>query len=168
MNKLTNKEAYEIIRDNTNWAWVYPQDVKFKYGWIFHRTRDCLDGEYHKCKEPIDCYAIDSLYSYEHTGCQLENLCKRRFNMVNRSHMIRQLIIDSIEKENTIKKINKENNNQNYLSYEEYSLVYSVLKDSLKAIFEKEKVDEILKKLYYISILDYKQLNIFENNESHN
>jgi len=71
--KLTNKEAYEIIRDNTNWAWVYPQDVKFKYGWIFHRTRDCLDGEYHKCKEPIDCYAIDSLYSYEHTGYQIEN-----------------------------------------------------------------------------------------------
>tara|TARA_B100001093_G_scaffold359577_1_gene344266 strand:- start:259 stop:723 length:465 start_codon:yes stop_codon:yes gene_type:complete len=70
--KLTNKEAYEIIRDNTSWAWVYPQDVKFKYGWIFHRTRDCLDGEYHKCKEPIDCYAIDSLYSYEHTGYQIE------------------------------------------------------------------------------------------------
>ena len=72
MKKLTNKDAYEIIRDNTNWAWVYPQDVKFKYGWIFHRTRDCLDGEYHKCKEPIDCYAIDSLYSYEHTGYQIE------------------------------------------------------------------------------------------------
>ena len=30
--------------------------------------------------------------------------------MVNRSHMIRQLIIDSIEKENTIKDIKKENN----------------------------------------------------------
>ena len=72
MNKLTNKEAYEIICSNTNWAWVYPQDVKFKYGWIFHRTRDCLNGEYHKCKEPIDCYAIDSLYSYEHTGYQIE------------------------------------------------------------------------------------------------
>ena len=95
----------------------------------------------------------------------LERQCKRRFNMVNRSHMIRQLIIDSIEKENTIKEINKDNNNENYLSYEEYSLVYGVLKDSLKAIFEKEKVDEILKKLYYISLLDYKQLNIFENNE---
>ena len=49
MKKLTNKDAYEIIRDNTNWAWVFPQDVKFKYGWIFHRTRDCLVGEYHKC-----------------------------------------------------------------------------------------------------------------------
>ena len=73
MNKLTNKKAYEIIRDNTNWAWIFPQDVKFKYGWIFHRTRDCLDGEYHKCRKPIDCYATDSLYSYEHTGCQLEN-----------------------------------------------------------------------------------------------
>tara|TARA_B100000963_G_C22428737_1_gene581103 strand:- start:427 stop:798 length:372 start_codon:yes stop_codon:yes gene_type:complete len=95
----------------------------------------------------------------------LERQCKRRFNMINRSHMIRQLIIDSIEKENTIKEINKENNNDNYLSYEEYSLVYSVLKDSLKGILEKEKVEEILKKLYYISILDYKQLNIFENNE---
>jgi len=73
MNKLTNKQAYEIIRDNTNWAWVFPQDVKFKYGWIFHRTRDCLDGEYHKGKDAIDCYAIDSLYSYEHTGYQIEN-----------------------------------------------------------------------------------------------
>ena len=72
MNKLTNKQAYEIIRDNTNWAWVFPQDVKFKYGWIFHRTRDCLDGEYHKGKDAIDCYAIDSLYSYEHTGYSLE------------------------------------------------------------------------------------------------
>mgnify|MGYP003133000815 FL=1 len=71
-NKLTNKEAYEIISNNTNWAWVYPQDVKFKYGWIFHRTRDCLDGEYHKCRKPIDCYATDSLYSYEHTGYQIE------------------------------------------------------------------------------------------------
>ena len=95
----------------------------------------------------------------------LERQCKRRFNMINRSHMIRQLILDSIKKENTIKEINKENNNDNYLSYEEYSLVYSVLKDSYKAILEKEKVKEILKKLYYISILDYKQLNIFENNE---
>ena len=72
MNKLTNKQAYEIIRDNTSWAWVFPQDVKFKYGWIFHRTRDCLDGEYHKCKEPIDCYATFKLYSYEHTGFVLE------------------------------------------------------------------------------------------------
>ena len=72
MKKLTNKEAYEIIRDNTNWAWVFPQDVKFKYGWIFHRTRDCLDGEFHKCQKPIDCYAIDNLYSYEHTGYSLE------------------------------------------------------------------------------------------------
>mgnify|MGYP001203167658 CR=1 FL=1 len=70
--QLTNKEAYEIIRDNTSWAYVYPQDVKFKYGWIFHRTRSCYDGEYHECKEPIECYAIDSLYSYEHTGYQIE------------------------------------------------------------------------------------------------
>jgi len=95
----------------------------------------------------------------------LENLCKRRFNMVNRSHMIRELIINSLERENTIKEIKKEDNDKNYLTFEEYSLVYSVLKDSLKAILEKEKVQEILKKLYYISILDYKQLNIFENIE---
>ena len=72
MKKLTNKEAYEIIRDNTNWACVFPQDVKFKYGWIFHRTRDCCTGKFHSCKEPIDMYAIDSLYSYEHTGYQIE------------------------------------------------------------------------------------------------
>ena len=70
--QLTNKEAYEIIRDNTSWAYVYPQDVKFKYGWIFHRTRSCYDGKYYECKEPIECYAIDSLYSYEHTGYQIE------------------------------------------------------------------------------------------------
>tara|TARA_R100001591_G_scaffold4731_1_gene10841 strand:+ start:116 stop:487 length:372 start_codon:yes stop_codon:yes gene_type:complete len=95
----------------------------------------------------------------------LENLCKRRFNMVNRSHMIRELIINSLERENTIKGIEKEDNDKNYLSYEEYSLVYSVLKDSIKAILEKEKVEEILKKLYYVSILDYKQLNIFKNIE---
>ena len=72
MNKLTNKQAYKIIRDNTNWAWVFPQDVKFKYGWIFHRTRDCCTGKFHSCKEPIDMYAIDSLYSYEHTGYPIE------------------------------------------------------------------------------------------------
>ena len=95
----------------------------------------------------------------------LENLCKKRFNMVNRSHMIRELIINSLERENTIKGIEKEDNDKNYLSYEEYSLVYSVLKDSIKAILEKEKVEEILKKLYYVSILDYKQLNIFKNIE---
>ena len=53
---------------------------------------------------------------------------------------------------------------ENYLSFEEYTLIHSVLSDSVKAITEKEKVTEILKKLYYISILDYKQLNIFENN----
>ena len=93
----------------------------------------------------------------------LEKESKKRFNMVNRSHMIRQLIIDSIEKEKTIKDIKKEDN-ENYLNFEEYSLIYSVLSDSLKAITEKEKVTRILKKLYYISILDYKQLNIFENN----
>ena len=92
----------------------------------------------------------------------IDKECKKRFNMINRSHMIRQLIIDSIEKENTIKDFKIEDN-KNYLSFEEYSLIHSVLSDSVKAITEKEKVEEILKKLYYISILDYKQLNIFEN-----
>ena len=48
MNKLTNKQAYEIIRDNTNWAWVYPQDVKFKYFGYSIELEHCLDGEYHK------------------------------------------------------------------------------------------------------------------------
>tara|TARA_R100001443_G_scaffold22116_2_gene34290 strand:- start:647 stop:1027 length:381 start_codon:yes stop_codon:yes gene_type:complete len=95
----------------------------------------------------------------------LERQCERRFNMINRSHILRQLIIDSIEKENTIKEIKKKNTDENYLSYEEYSFIYSVLKESVQAILKKEKVNEILKKLYYISILDYKQLNIFENNE---
>ena len=95
----------------------------------------------------------------------IDKECKKRFNMVNKSHMIRQLIIDNIEKENTIKDLSKEDN-KNYLSFEEYSLIHSVLSDSVKAITEKEKVTEVLKKLYYISILDYKQLNIFENNES--
>jgi hypothetical protein len=70
--KLTHKEAYEIVRDNTTWMWVFKQDVKFKYGWIFHRTRDCNTMEYHKCKKPIDCYAIDSLYSYQHVGYSIE------------------------------------------------------------------------------------------------
>ncbi len=70
--KLTHKQAYEIVRDNTTWTWVYPQDVKFKYGWIFHRTRDCWDGKYHTCKEPIDCYHIGDLYSYEHRGYSIE------------------------------------------------------------------------------------------------
>ena len=37
----------------------------------------------------------------------LENLCKKRFNMINRSHMIRELIINSLERENTIKGIEK-------------------------------------------------------------
>ena len=92
----------------------------------------------------------------------LEKQCKKRFNMVNRSHMIRELIIDSIEKESTIKNI-KDDDNKNYLTFEEYSFIYNILNDSLKAITEKEKVTEVLKKLYYISILDYKQLNIFGN-----
>ena len=92
----------------------------------------------------------------------LERQSKKLFNMVNRSHMIRELIIDSIEKESTIKNI-KDDDNKNYLTFEEYSLIHNVLSDSLKAITEEEKVTEVLKKLYYISILDYKQLNIFEN-----
>ena len=70
--QLTNKQAYEIVRDNTNWMWVFEQDVKFKYGWIFHRTRGDDTMEYHTGKEPIDCYAIDGLYSYEITGYSIE------------------------------------------------------------------------------------------------
>ena len=93
----------------------------------------------------------------------LEKQSKKRFNMINRSHMIRELILDSIKKESTIKNI-KDDDNKNYLTFEEYSLIHSVLSDSLKAITESEKVTEVLKKLYYISILDYKQLNIFEKN----
>ena len=62
-----------------------------------------------------------------------------------------------------LKDIKKEDN-KNYLNFEEYSLIHSVLSDSVKAITESEKITEVLKKLYYISILDYKQLNIFENN----
>ena len=92
----------------------------------------------------------------------IDKQCKKRFNMVNRSHMIRELILDSIKKENTIKDIKKEDS-EKYLNFEEYSLIHSVLSDSLKAITEENKVTNILKKLYYISILDYKQLNIFEN-----
>jgi len=93
----------------------------------------------------------------------IDKECKKRFNMINKSHIIRQLIIDSIEKESTIKNI-KDDDNKNYLTFEEYSFIYNILSDSLKAITEKEKVTEVLKKLYYISILDYKQLNIFDNN----
>ena len=72
MTKLTNKQAYEIIRDNTNWEWVFKQDVKFKDGWIFHRTRDEETMEYHTCRHPIDCYYIDSLHSMEIVGYALE------------------------------------------------------------------------------------------------
>ena len=70
--KLTHKQAYEIIRDNTNWKWVFKQDVKFKDGWIFHRTRDEETMEYHTCRHPIDCYYIDSLHSMEIVGYALE------------------------------------------------------------------------------------------------
>ena len=77
MKKLTNKDAYEIIRDNTNWAWVFPQDVKFKYGWIFHRTRDCLDGEYHKGKDAIERgydmqEVIDQIYEFSEHALKWE------------------------------------------------------------------------------------------------
>ena len=76
----------------------------------------------------------------------IDKQCKKRFNMVNRSHMIRQLIIDSIKKEHTIKDIKKEDN-ENYLNFEEYSLIHNVLSDSLKAITEEKKITKILKKL---------------------
>ena len=70
--KLTHKQAYEIIRDNTNWMWVFERDVRFKDGWIFHRTRDDQTMEYHTCRQPIDCYYIDSLHSMEIVGHPLE------------------------------------------------------------------------------------------------
>ena len=70
--KLTHKQAYEIIRDNTNWMWVFERDVRFKDGWIFHRTRDDQTMEYHTCRQPIDCYYIDSLHSMEIVGYPLE------------------------------------------------------------------------------------------------
>ena len=41
MKRLTDNQAYEIIRDNTSWRWVFPEDVKYYFGWIFHRTRVC-------------------------------------------------------------------------------------------------------------------------------
>ena len=72
MKALTDKEAYEIICDNTSWTWVFPEDVKYRHGWIFHRTRECDTMNYHKGKEPIECYAQEGLYSYEHSGCVLE------------------------------------------------------------------------------------------------
>ena len=72
MKALTDKEAYEIVRDNTSWTWVFPEDVKYIRGWIFHRTREWDTMNFHKGKEPIDCYPQKGLYSYEHSGCQLE------------------------------------------------------------------------------------------------
>ena len=48
MKALTDKEAYEIVRDNTSWTWVFPEDVKYRHGWIFHRTRDCDTMSYHR------------------------------------------------------------------------------------------------------------------------
>ena len=50
MKALTDKEAYEIVRDNTSWTWVFPEDVKYIQGWIFHRTRECDTMNFHKCK----------------------------------------------------------------------------------------------------------------------
>ena len=72
MKTLTDKQAYEIIRDNTSWTWVFPEDVKYYFGWIFHRTRECSTMNYHKGKDTIDCYPVEGLYSYEHSGCVLE------------------------------------------------------------------------------------------------
>ena len=72
MKTLTDKQAYKIIRDNTSWTWVFPEDVKYYFGWIFHRTRECSTMNYHKGKDTIDCYPVEGLYSYEHSGCVLE------------------------------------------------------------------------------------------------
>ena len=134
MKKLTNKDAYEIIRDNTNWAWVFPQDVKFKYGWIFHRTRDC--------------YATDSLYSYEHTGCQLENFECCNFD---------ESPFKAKNEETVIKTIN--NLNRSYYRYktdrfieEIYGLVYSGLgSDAVKKYSRKDllyKLEDWSYKIY--------------------
>ena len=72
MKALTDKEAYEIVRDNTSWTWVFPEDVKYIRGWIFHRTRECDTMNFHKGKEPIDCYPQKGLYTLEHNGCPIE------------------------------------------------------------------------------------------------
>ena len=69
---LTDKQAFEIVRDNTNWMWVYETDVRFQDGWIFHRTREDDTMEYHTGSEPIDCYHIDDLHSMEIVGYPLE------------------------------------------------------------------------------------------------
>ena len=61
MKTLTDKQAYEIIRDNTSWTWVFPEDVKYYFGWIFHRTRVCSTMNYHKGKNTIDCYVVEGL-----------------------------------------------------------------------------------------------------------
>ncbi len=72
MKTLTDKQAYEIIRDNTSWRWVFPEDVKYIYGWIFHRTREDDTMNFHKGKDAIECYPQEGLYSYEFNGCPLE------------------------------------------------------------------------------------------------
>ena len=140
MKKLTNKDAYEIIRDNTNWAWVYPQDVKFKYGWIFHRTRDCCTGKFHSCKEPIDMYAIDSLYSYEHTGYQIEAWSGRE---IEDSPFIK-------DNDSAVIKLIREVNRQ-YKSYKDdrfiekiYGLVYGGIgSDAVKKYSRKDLLNKL-------------------------
>jgi len=131
MNKLTNKQAYEIIRDNTNWAWVFPQDVKFKYGWIFHKGKDA-----------IDCYATDSLYSYEHTGYQIENwdCCNFEdspFKAKNEDKVL-----------NTIKELNR-----SYKSYKDDEFIEKVFEiafgsDAIKKDYSR---DDVLEKLIEFS-----------------
>jgi len=100
---LTDKQAYEIVRDNTNWMWVFETDVRFQDGWIFHRTREDDTMEYHTGSEPIDCYHIDGLHSMEivgyplepWSGCEIkdspfysrnEEQIKETINRLNKSH----------------------------------------------------------------------------------
>ena len=99
MKTLTDKQAYEIIRDNTSWTWVFPEDVKYYFGWIFHRTRECSTMNYHKGKDTIDCYPVEGLYSYEHTGsvlepwsgCDLKDSPFKKNNAIKISKLIKEL-----------------------------------------------------------------------------
>ena len=69
---MTDKEAYEIISENTNWRWVFPEDVRYENEWIFHRVREDDTMNYFKPDDAIDCYSIHSLYRMEITGYPIE------------------------------------------------------------------------------------------------
>ena len=42
MKALTDKEAYEIVRDNTSWTWVFPEDAKYKDGYFIEQENVTL------------------------------------------------------------------------------------------------------------------------------